>query len=260
MENKILITPIGVIKKFKNNKIKINFLFYYVFLKKNMYDFNSWGEVVTNSFQNLWIKTINFLPNLASALVVLVIGFFIAKFFAKFVTRTLKYLYFDKAIDSLGIKEGMKNIGMKIDISKFIGLIVQWFFIIVFLVAAADILKLTQITEFLNKVLIYIPNVVIAVVILILGVVFANFIHGMVKASMHVANLELSIFIAAIAKWAILIFAIMAALVQLKIASELVSSLFQGVIAMFALAGGIAFGLGGKKKAKKILDKLGEKK
>lgn len=220
----------------------------------------TWGEVITNSFQNLWFKMVNFLPNIISALTVLIIGLFIAKFFAKFITRTLKYLYLDKAMESLGLKEGLEKTGIKIDVSKIVGIIVKWFFIIVFLVAAADILKFTQITEFLNKVLLYIPNVVIAVVILVLGVIFANFIHGLVKTSIHVVQLEAANIIASVAKWSILVFTFMAALVQLNIAAELVGVLFKGFVAMLALAGGISFGLGGKDHAKKIIDKIGEKK
>ncbi|MFH1192064.1 MAG: hypothetical protein V1655_01185 [bacterium] len=220
----------------------------------------TWGEVITNSFQNLWFKMVNFLPNIVSALIVLIIGLFIAKFFAKFITRTLKYLYLDKAIESLGLKEWLEKTGIKIDVSKIVGIIVKWFFIIVFLVAAGDILKFTQITEFLNKVLLYIPNVVIAVVILVLGVIFANFIHGLVKTSVHVVQLESANIIASVAKWSILVFTFMAAFVQLKIAAELVSVLFKGFVAMLALAGGISFGLGGQNHAKKIIEKLGEKK
>ncbi|MFH1030944.1 MAG: hypothetical protein V1770_06865 [bacterium] len=229
-------------------------------MNTSMPELATWGEVITNSFQNLWIKVISFLPNVILAILFLLIGLIIAKFFAKFITRTLKYLYFDKAADSIGIKKELSRIGIKIDPSKMVGLIVNWFFVIVFLVAAADILKFTQITEFLNKVLLYIPNVIIAVVILILGVVFANFIHGVVKTSIYVVSLESSDIIAAMAKWAILVFAVMAALVQLRIASELVEVLFKGFIAMLAIAGGIAFGLGGQEKAKKIIEKLGEKK
>lgn len=225
-----------------------------------MDEFLTWGEVITNSFQNLWIKTINFLPNIISALIVFVLGLLIAKFFSKFISRTLKYLYLDKLIDSLGVKHNLEKVGIKVDISRVIGIIVKWFFIIVFLVAAADILHLRQITEFLNKVLLYIPNVIIAVVILVLGVIFADFIHGIVKTSVHIVNLEAAEVISGIAKWSVLIFAIMAALVQLNIASDLVNTLFQGFIAMAAIAGGIAFGLGGKDKAKSVIEKLGEKK
>lgn len=229
-------------------------------MNTTMPEFTTWGEVITNSFQNLWIKVISFLPNIIIAFLFLFFGLIIAKFFSKFITRTLKYLYFDKAADSVGIKKELSRVGIKVDPSKIVGLIVNWFFVIVFLVAAADILKFTQITEFLNKVLLYIPNVIIAVVILILGVVFANFIHGVVKTSVHVISLESAEAIATMAKWAILIFAVMAALVQLKIAAELVGVLFKGFIAMVAIAGGIAFGLGGQEKAKKIIEKLGEKK
>ncbi|MFC1612973.1 hypothetical protein ACFL23_01440 [Patescibacteria group bacterium] len=225
-----------------------------------MNQLETWRSVITSSFQNLWIKGINFSPNVISAIIVLIIGLIVAKILSRFVTQTLRYLYLDKAADSLGIKEKMQKIGIKIDISKIAGLVVKWFFIIVFLVAAADILRFTQITDFLNKVLLYIPNVIIAVVILMLGIIFANFIYGMVKASVHVTQLGAAEFIASVAKWAILIFTVMAVLVQLRIAAELVETLFKGFVAMIAIAGGISFGLGGKEKAKKAIDKLMEKK
>jgi len=225
-----------------------------------MNQFETWRSVITNSFQNLWIKGINFLPNVVSAIIVLLIGLLVAKILSRFVTQTLRYLYLDKAADSLGIREKMRKIGIKIDISKVAGLVVKWFFIIVFLVAAADILRFTQITDFLNKVLLYIPNVIIAVVILMLGIILANFIYGMVKASVYVTQLGAAELFASVAKWAILIFTVMAVLVQLRIAAELVETLFKGFVAMVAISGGIAFGLGGKEKAAKVIDKLMEKK
>jgi len=225
-----------------------------------MNQFETWRSVITNSFQNLWIKGINFLPNVVSAIIVLLIGLLVAKILSRFVTQTLRYLYLDKAADSLGIREKMRKIGIKIDISKVAGLVVKWFFIIVFLVAAADILRFTQITDFLNKVLLYIPNVIIAVVILMLGIILANFIYGMVKASVYVTQLGAAELFASVAKWAILIFTVMAVLVQLRIVAELVETLFKGFVAMVAISGGIAFGLGGKEKAAKVIDKLMEKK
>lgn len=220
----------------------------------------TWRSVIINSFQNLWIKSVNFLPNLISAFFILLIGLIVARIFSRFITRTLQYFYLDKAADSLGIRERLKRMGIEIDASKIVGLVIKWFFIVVFLVAAADILKFTQITDFLNKVLLYIPNVIIAVVIMMLGIIFANFIYGMVKASVYVTQLGAAEIIASIARWSILIFTIMAALVQLNIAAELVETLVKGFTAMVAIAGGIAFGWGGKEKAEKIIDKLTKKK
>lgn len=220
----------------------------------------TWRVVITSSFQNLWMKVIAFLPNLLSALVVFILGVFIARLFSRFITRTLKYLYLDKATDNLGIKEAMEKVGIKLNLSKIVGLIIKWFFIIVFLMAAADILQLTQITDFLNRVIFFIPNVIISVVILMLGIIFSNFIYKMVKASVYTAKLGADELIASVAKWAILIFTIMIVLVQLGIAPALINALFQGLMAMIAIAGGIAFGLGGRDKAKEIIDKLGKSK
>jgi hypothetical protein len=105
----------------------------------------------------------------------------------------------------------------------------------------------------------YIPNVIIAVVILIVGMVVGNFVFTLVKETALAAELESADFLAGVAKWALFIFTLMAALIQLKVASELIQILFTGLVFMVALAGGIAFGLGGKDKAERILEKLMKK-
>lgn len=135
---------------------------------------------------------------------------------------------------------------------------VKWFLVIVSILAAADILNLNQVTAFLNMVLLYIPNVVIAVIILLLGVLFANFTAQIVQGAVKTARLKTGHFLAAIAKWSIIVFSVLAALVQLGIAASLLQILFTGLVAMLAIAGGLAFGLGGRGHAEKIIQHLEE--
>jgi hypothetical protein len=124
--------------------------------------------------------------------------------------------------------------------------------------AATDILKLGQVTIFLNNILLYIPNVVVAVVILAVVFLVGNFVSNIVKGSTRAAGVMSATLLATISKWSIIIFGIFAALIQLGVASSLVSTIFIGIVAMLALAGGLAFGLGGREVAADVLRKLRE--
>jgi len=126
----------------------------------------------------------------------------------------------------------------------------------VFLMASVDILGLDQVTSFLGSILLYIPNVVVAVIILAVVFLVGNFVYNIVKGSTRAAGVVSATMLATISKWSIIIFGIFAALIQLAIASSLVSTIFIGIITMLSLAGGLAFGLGGRDEAALILKKI----
>jgi len=211
------------------------------------------------SFTEIWSKFIDLIPGLIGAVLIFIIGIVIAKALGRLVAKLINKIYVDRAIEMTGAKKVLEKIGFKIQVSQALGLLITWFLYAVVLVAAADMLGLTEISEFLRQVVMYIPNVIIAVVILIVGMVVSNFVFTLVKETALAAELESADFLAGVAKWALFIFTIMAALIQLKVASELIQILFTGLVFMVALAGGIAFGLGGKDKAEKILDRLMKK-
>ncbi|PIS42821.1 MAG: hypothetical protein COT24_01685 [Candidatus Kerfeldbacteria bacterium CG08_land_8_20_14_0_20_40_16] len=221
-----------------------------------MYTMQSWGDTIASSFQDLWTRFINFLPSLLGALLVVVIGWLIAAGIGKLITEVLKKLWLDKAIKKTRINELFEKAGVPFNVSNAIGFLVKWFLILVSILAAADILNLDQVTAFLNRVLLYIPNVVIAVIILLFGALFASFIAQIIEGAVKAARLTTGHFLAAIARWSIIIFSILAALVQLGIAASLLEILFTGLVAMIAIAGGLAFGLGGRGQAEKILGQI----
>ena len=132
----------------------------------------------------------------------------------------------------------------------------KWFLILVFLMAATDILHLVQVTSFLNSIVLYLPNVIVAAVILAIAFLIGNFAYAVIKGSTKIAGIVSATLLATIAKWAIVIFGLLAALIQLGVASSLINTIFIGFVAMLALAGGLAFGLGGKDEAALILKKL----
>lgn len=222
--------------------------------------FNTWNEVITASFQNLWIKFIALIPKLIGVLLVLVIGLFIASALGKLAKKLVNYTQIDKLIEKVGLANKLEKVGLKFTLSSIIGWIVEWFFIIVVLIAVVDILQWTQVTAFLQKVALYVPNVIVAIIILIIGLVVGQLIYEVVERAIKASRLPTSQAgtLAAIAKWAIIIFAVMASLIQLGIATHLIEILFTGLVIGLALAFGLAFGLGGKEKAKEWLEKLGK--
>lgn len=212
--------------------------------------------VFIDSFNSLWQQFINFLPTFLGAIIVFIIGWIIAVALGNLVSRVVSAVKINDAFDKLGMTKAFKQAGIKVRVDFVLGWLVKWFLIIVFLIAAADIMNWTQITAFLNDVVTYLPNVVISVVILIIGIVVADFIRDVLEATLLSAKFRSAEFVAGLAKWSILVFSFMAVLVQLGIAARLIEILFTGFISMCAIAGGLAFGLGGKDKAQDVIKKL----
>ncbi|KKS95484.1 hypothetical protein A3B05_03070 [Candidatus Giovannonibacteria bacterium RIFCSPLOWO2_01_FULL_43_160] len=217
----------------------------------------TWGDVLVLSFQQLWGGVVVFVPKLIIALVVFIIGWIIAVALGKVVEQIIKALKVDTALKSLGMEEPISRAGMKLDSGAFIGALVRWFFILVFVLAAFDVLGLSQVTEFLRSVVLaYIPQVIVAALILVAAALLAETVNNVVQGSARAAHLPSAGLLGGVAKWSIWIFAILAALFQLGIAGPFVQTIFTAFVAMVALAGGLAFGLGGKEAASRYLEKL----
>lgn len=227
----------------KGRSLTINF-------KQNML------EILLNSLETIWASFIGFLPTILAALIVFIIGWLIAIFLGKLVNRLIKAIKLDLLLEKLGFQKALVKAKIKLDSGKFFEELVKWFFIIVFLLTAVDILGLKEVALFLKSILYYLPNVIIAAVVLLTAVVISKFMHRLVRASADAAGLASSGAIAGIVKWAILVFGFVIALTQLGIAPALIQTIVIGIIAMIALAGGLAFGLGGKDQAARILEKL----
>jgi len=198
-----------------------------------------------------------FVPKFIIALIIFIIGWVIAVALGKVVEQIVKALKVDLALKSLGAEEPLNRAGMKLDAGAFLGGLVRWFVILVFVLAAVDVFGLTQVTEFLRGVvLVYIPQVIVAALILVAAALLADVANRIVQGSAKAAHLPSAGLLGGMAKWAIWIFAILTALYQLGIAGPFVQTLFTAFVAMLALAGGLAFGLGGKDAAAKFLERL----
>lgn len=216
----------------------------------------TWGEVVTASFQQLWSGFIDRLPNFLGAIVVFLLGWFVAEVIGKLASQIVSVLRIDQVLERIGFKKSLSRANMKLNSGRFIGELVKWFFIIVFLMAATDILGWPQVTQFLNQIIDYIPKLIVAVLILLAGILIANFLSRLVKASVETAGFGSSNTLAGVTKWAILIIAILTALPQLGVQLYTIQTIFTGLVAALAISIGLSFGLGGKDLAARILESV----
>lgn len=217
----------------------------------------TWSQVLQNSFQDIGLGLANFVPNLFVAVVIFIVGWIVGSIVGKVVGQIVGSLKIDNALKSAGVGELVAKAGFNLNAGAFIGGLIKWFFIIVFLVAALDVLKLSQVNQFLqNVVLSYLPQVIVAIFILLVAVVIAEAMQKIVIGSARAANIKSANFLGAATKWAIWIFAILTTMIQLGIAVSFIQTLFTGVIIAFSLAIGLSFGLGGQEAASRYIEKI----
>ncbi len=216
----------------------------------------SWTDLVVSSLQNLWLGVFQFIPNLIGALVVLIVGLVVAVGLGTLVEKVFDAIRLDSFLSRLGLAPYFERAGLKLRASHFLGRLVYWFVVVAFLLATSDILGLFALSSFLRDVLAYLPNVIAAVLIMLAAVVIGNLAKRVVSASVLSARLHAAHFLGTLTWWSIVIFGLLTALVQLNIATSIINSVITGVIAMFAIAGGLAFGLGGRDYASHLIGKL----
>lgn len=198
---------------------------------------------------------VTFLQSFIAGLLVLIIGIIVAALLRQVALEVLKALKVENFLKKYSVPEAKGELRW----SNILAEIVRWFVILLFLVPAVKVWGVPEATLILNSIILYIPQVFVATIIALVGLVFANLAHDVVLASVHGVSPETSRVVATVAKWAIVIFVTFAVLSQLGIAAELIKTLFTGIVAMMAIAGGIAFGLGGQGAAKDTLEDLKKK-
>lgn len=219
---------------------------------------NTWGDVLSMSFANLWLGVVNFLPNLVVAIIIVLVGWGVGVLFGRVVSQIIKAIKVDEALRRAGVESFLSRGGLNLDSGKFLGGLVRWFIILVFLIAALDVLGLSQVTLFLQDILDYLPQVIVAVLILIAAGLVADAMKKIVLSSAMSAGISSAPFLATATKWAIWIFAVLVALSQLGIASGFIQTIFTGLVVALSLGLGLAFGLGGQEAAGRAIDKMGK--
>ncbi len=218
---------------------------------------SNWGNVLTLSFQNLWMGIVSFVPNLVVALIIVILGWLVGALLGRAIWQVFRSLKVDEALRRAGFEGFLRRGGVDLDSGAFIGGLVKWFVIVVFLVAAFDVLGLTQVNLFLQQVVIaYIPRVLVAALVILAGGVIGDVVERVVVTAARTAEIRSAHFAGAVSKWAVWVFAILVALSQLGIATAFSQTLFTGIVIAISLALGLSFGLGGQEAARRFIERL----
>lgn len=218
----------------------------------------TWSDVLSLSFKNLWLGVIGFVPNLVIAIVIVLLGWGIGVLLGRVVSQVVKAIKVDEALRRAGVEDFLNKGGLNLNAGNFLGALVRWFVILVFLVAAFDVLQLSQVTLFLKDILNYLPQVIVAVLILIAAGFVADAMKKVVLSSAMTADLTSAGFLATVTKWVIWVFAVLVALSQLGIASGFIQTIFTGLVVALSLGLGLAFGLGGQEAASRVVERVGK--
>jgi hypothetical protein len=219
----------------------------------NLYD------ILLTVLLNFWQSFIKFFPSLVGAIIVFLVGWAIAVVVGKIIAELLKRLKFNDICDKCGIKNALEKAEIKSDMSEFVGSIFKWVLVIVALLATVEVLGFNEFAIFIRQILGYLPNVIVSVLIFIVAVIISDILEKIVKASVVSSGIGYADVVGIIVRWSILITAIMAILVQLRIAENIVNILWTGIVAFLVISGSLAFGLGGKDIAAEILRDLRKK-
>jgi len=214
-------------------------------------------QTLTQSLWSVWFGLISFLPALIIAIIIFAIGWIIGALLQKVVESLFQTLKVDAALRSAGLEDVVKRSGYNLKSGTFIGVIIKWFVIVVALITAFNVIGLNDVNNFLNNVVLYyIPQVLVAVLVLMVAAVLADTLSKIVIASAKAAHIKSAHLLGNITKWAIWIFAVLTALIHLDIAPELIQTIVLGVVVAISLAVGLAFGLGSKDVAGKVVEKF----
>lgn len=219
--------------------------------------FESLKMALTDAFSSLLVGVVEFIPILIVAIIVVILGWVFGAALSKVINQIFKTLRIDSALEAAGAKQLVHKAGFNLNSGLFVGELVKYFVVIVSLMATLSILGLSDVNMFLQGIVLgYLPQVIVAVLILVVAIVLSEVMRKVVVATAKAAGVHKAGLLGSITKWSIWIFAILAALFQLNIAATFIQTLFTGVVVAFSVALGLAFGLGAKDTAREIVEDI----
>lgn len=211
-----------------------------------------WGDALLTSMTQALALFLAAIPKVLAFIVIIIVGWIVAALVARAVESLLRMVRFNDMAARSGFGGFVANTGVETDSAGFIALIAKWFIRLITLVVAFDALGLPAVSDVLRQLLLWLPNLVVAVAVLIIGGLAANALAGLVRGATAKADLGNPDLLANIARVAVWAFAIVVAVNQIGIARELVNTLFMATVGAVALAVGLAFGLGGRETAAEL--------
>ena len=213
-------------------------------------------DIFITSMNAFWMEIANFLPKLLAAIVILAIGWLVAKLARNAVKRLLEFAGFDSLAHKSGLESFLKHGEQELSFSSIIGVVVYWLVILLFIDVGAKMIGLGEVANMVNALASYLPHVIVAILIMIFGTLLARFVNRLVFAWLHGIEFKGALIASTSAEYIIQIFALFVALEQLGIGTQLLTALFVIVFGAAFLALAIAFGLGGKDWAAGVIDQV----
>jgi hypothetical protein len=219
-----------------------------------------WGNLIVDPVREMLTRIMAYLPVLLGALVILIVGWIVAKAIRRIVDWLLKTVRFDMMADKSGISEVLRKGNLKTTAREVVSGLVYWLIMIMVLVMVVNALGLPKASDILASLFAYVPKVIAALFVLVVAMFLASFVSGIVRIAAGNAKLPKPDLLAGISRWAIIIFAVTISLAQLDIAPLFVTATFNIILGGVCLALALAFGLGGKDAAARYLEELKEKR
>lgn len=213
------------------------------------YDINEWGDIIRSSTNDFFSQIAEILPDLLAAILLFVVGVVLANLLAKTVGKGLEYLGVDKLSKNDAVKNALAKIDSQHTLSGIVGRIVYWIVILITLLVVADVLELTAVSDTLNDLIGYLPNVLAAVLVLWLTMVGARFVRDLVTTGLNQLEGNFSDVIAKITEWTIIVFGGVIALSQLGFDTTILTTNIAVILGGVLLALALAFGLGARNVA-----------
>jgi len=223
------------------------------------YMIQDWSLITVQALQGAWEEILLFLPNLLAAVIIFILGWFVAIWVGKLIAGLLNKLQFDALFEKTGWKEALNSAEVKVEPSAFVGAISKWILVIVFLMIVTDIMGWVAFAGLLAGIVAWMPNLLVAIIILVVAIIIADIVEKLVKVSTKKMGVSFVNFLGTMVKWAIYVFAVLAVLLQLGVTPKIVEVLIMGVVGTFALAFGLSFGLGGKEAASRLIEEARRK-
>jgi len=217
-------------------------------------------DVFLSSITSFWTQLAAFLPQLMAAIVLLFVGWLVAKLVRAGMVKLLRVLQFDKLSERSGVEAFLKQGQLEVSLGGLLAGLMYWLIILIVIVTVSNSLGLHIVAELFNRIVLYIPNIIVAIFVLVLGAILARFINRLIFAYLSNIGVQGALTISTISEYATLIFVFFVALEQLNIGRELLTAAFIIGFGALGLAFALAFGLGGRDWAADVIARMTQKR
>jgi len=219
-----------------------------------MSDFSSWQEALVEAWQQVQLSFLSSVPTIIGSILIFTVGLILAYWVKRLIKQFLQAVKMERLSKTLGIDQYLKKASIEKDSTELLATLAEWIVMLVFFLAVVDILGLDTVSSVLTQILGYIPNIVAAVLILVVGYFVAKLVDGIVRGAIASVDTVIARPLGQLARWLIIVVSFFAAIDQLQIAQTLIATFFQGLTYTIVLVVGLSIGLGSKDLVARLLN------